>query len=103
MKSIGNAYKLQKRCRAALLVSLLPLATLFPVFFKVALPDGMRHIWAIFNIGSALTGLTLSAVFVKRAEGRNAVSILALIVSAALVLLMLGITALALVLNLRLS
>ena len=61
--------KLQKLSLAALLVSLLPLATLVPVFLKITLPDGVRTVWAVCNIVLAL------------------------------VLMMLGIAALALVLN----
>ena len=61
--------KLQKLSLAALIVSLLPLATLVPVFLKITLPDGVRTVWAVCNIVLAL------------------------------VLMMLGIAALALVLN----
>ena len=42
--------KLQKLSLAALLVSLLPLATLVPVFLKITLPDGVRTVWAVCNI-----------------------------------------------------
>jgi len=41
--------KHQKLSLAALVVSLLPLATLVPVFLKVTLPDGVRSVWAIFR------------------------------------------------------
>ena len=36
--------KLQKLSLAALLVSLLPLATLAPMFLKITLPDGVRTV-----------------------------------------------------------
>ncbi len=91
--------KLQKRSLAALIVSLLPLATLIPVFLKITLPDGVRSVWAIVNIVSALVGLLLSVICVKSEESRSAVNITSTIVSVLLVLMMLGIVALALVMN----
>ena len=92
--------KLQKLSLAALIVSLLPLATLVPVFLKITLPDGVRTVWAACNIVLALAGLLLSVVCVKSEESRSAVNILSTVISVALVLMMLGIAALALVLNL---
>jgi len=89
--------KFQKLSRAALVVSLLPLATLVPVFLKVTLPDGVRSVWAISNVVFALVGLLLSLICVKSEESRSAVNITATIVSVLLTLLMLGIVALALV------
>jgi len=91
--------KHQKLSLAALVVSLLPLATLVPVFLKVTLPDGVRSVWAIVNIVSALAGLLLSVICVKSEESRSAVNITSIIVSVLLVLMMLGIIALALVMN----
>ena len=91
--------KLQKLSLAALLVSLLPLATLVPVFLKITLPDGVRTVWAICNIVLALTGLLLSVICVKSEESRSAVNIMSTVISVALVLMMVGIVALALVLN----
>ena len=91
--------KLQKLSLAALIVSLLPLATLVPVFLKITLPDGVRTVWAICNIVLALTGLLLSVICVKSEESRSAVNIMSTVISVALVLMMLGIVALALVLN----
>ena len=90
---------LQKLSLAALIVSLLPLATLVPVFLKITLPDGVRTVWAICNIAFALTGLLLSVICVKSEESRSAVNIMSTVISVALVLMMLGIVALALVLN----
>ena len=91
--------KLQKLSLAALIVSLLPLATLVLVFLKITLPDGVRMVWAICNIVLALTGLLLSVICVKSEESRSAVNIMSTVISVALVLMMLGIVALALVLN----
>ena len=91
--------KLQKLSLAALIVSLLPLATLVPVFLKITLPDGVRTVWAICNIILATAGLLLSVICVKSEESRSAVNIMSSVISVALVLMMLGIVALALVLN----
>ena len=51
--------KLQKLSLAALIVSLLPLATLVPVFLKITLPDGVRTVWAVCNIVLALALMML--------------------------------------------
>ena len=91
--------KLQKLSLAALIVSLLPLATLVPVFLKITLPDGVRMVWAICNIVLALAGLLLSVICVKSKESRSAVNIMSTVISVALVLMMLGIVALAMALN----
>ena len=91
--------KLQKLSLAALIVSLLPLATLVPVFLKITLPDGVRTVWAVCNIVLALAGLLLSVICVKSEESRSAVNIMSTVISVALVLMMVGIVALALVLN----
>lgn len=91
--------KLQKLSLAALIVSVLPLATLIPVFLKITLPDGVRTVWAICNIGLAMAGLLLSVICVKNEESRSIVNIMSTIISVVLVLMMLGIVALALVLN----
>ncbi len=91
--------KLQKLSLAALVVSLLPLVTLIPVFLKVTLPDGVRSVWAIINIVSALAGLLLSLICVKSEESRSIVNIMSTIISTLLVLMILGIVALALFMN----
>ncbi len=91
--------KLQKLSLAALIVSLLPLATLVPVFLKITLPDGVHMIWAICNIVLVLAGLSLSVICVKSEESRSGVNIMSTIISVVLALMMLGIVALALVLN----
>lgn len=89
----------QKLSLAALTVSLLPLLTLVPVLLNITLPDGVRTVWAVCNIVLALAGLLLSMICVKSEKSRSAVNILSTIISAALVLMMLGIVALALILN----
>lgn len=91
--------KLQKLSLAALMISVLPLATLIPVFLKITLPDGVRTVWAVCNIVLVLSGLLLSVVCVKSEESRSIVNIMSTIISVVLVLMMLGIVALALVLN----
>ena len=91
--------KLQKLSLAALIVSLLPLATLVPVFLKITLPDGVRMVWAVCNIVLALAGLLLSMICVKNKESRSGINIMSTVISVALVLMMLGIIALVLVLN----
>ena len=91
--------KLQKLSLAALIISLLPLTTLVPVFLKVTLPDGVRSVWAIVNVASTLVGVLLSVICVKSEESRSAVNITSTIVSVLLVLMILGIVALAMVMN----
>ena len=91
--------KFQKLSLAALIVRLLPLATLVPVFLKITLPDGVHMVWAICNIVLALTSFLLSVICVKSEESRSAVNIMSTVISMALVLMMLGIVALALILN----
>ena len=91
--------KFHKLSLATLIVSLLPLATLVPVFLKITLPDGVRMVWAICNIVLALAGLLLSVICVKSEESRSIVNIMSTLVSVVLVLMMLGIAVLALVLN----
>ena len=91
--------KFQKLSLAALIVSLLPLATLIPVFLKVTLPDGVRTVWAIFNVVLSMVGLLLSVICVKSEKSRSIVNILSTVISMALVLMMLGIVSLAVALN----
>ena len=86
--------KMQTLSLAALIVSLLPLATLVPVLLKITLPAGIRMVWAICNIVLALAGLLLSVICVKSEESRSAVNITSTVISVALVLMMLGIAAL---------
>lgn len=88
--------KLQKLSVAALIISVLPLATFIPVLFQITLTDGVRSVWAGLNILSVFTGLILSIICVKSRNSRNVVNIVATIISSFWVLLMGGIIALAL-------
>lgn len=90
---------LQKLSLAALIASLLPLVTLIPALLRIALPEGIRPVWAACNIALALTGLLLSLICVRSGESRSAVNIASTILSAALVLMTLGVVLLALLLH----
>jgi hypothetical protein len=91
--------KLQKVSVTALIVSILPLATLIPVLFKITLPDGVRDIWVSANIVCVLVGLYLSIVCVRNRESRSIVNIASTIISIFWLLIMAGIVVLALFLN----
>jgi hypothetical protein len=91
--------KLQKVSGAALIVSVLPLATLIPVLLKITLSDGVRSIWAGANIVFVLVGLCLSIVCVRSRKSRSVVNIASTTISIFWVLLMAGIAVLALFLN----
>lgn len=91
--------KFQKLSLAALIISLLPLTALVPIFLKITLPDGVHMVWAICNIVLTLTGFLLSMICVKSVESRSVVNIISAAISAVLMLMMLGIVALALILN----
>ena len=69
------------------------------MFLKITLPDGVRTVWAVCNIALALAGLLFSVICVKSEESWSIVNIMSTIISVVLVLMMLGIVALALVLN----
>ena len=107
--------KLQSISIAALIVSILPLATLIPSFLHLSLSDGIRTVWAganiVFvllgirtvwagaNIVFVLLGLILSVVCVRNRESRSVINIVSTAVSAFWLLLMVGIVALALFLS----
>ena len=63
--------KLQSISIAALIVSILPLATLVPSFLHLSLSDGIRTVWAGANIVFVLLGLILSVVCVRNRESRK--------------------------------
>lgn len=88
--------KLQKLSVAALIISVLPLATFIPVLFHITLTDGVRSVWAGLNILSVFTGVILSIICVKSRNSRSMVNIASTIISSFWVLLMGGIIALAL-------
>lgn len=81
---------------AALVLSVLPLAALLPSLLRLSLPDGVRTAWAIANAVFVLLGLLLSALCVRRREGRSAICIVSTAMSAFWALLMAAIAALAL-------
>ena len=66
---------------------------------EITLPDGVRSVWAIVNIASALVGLLLSVICVKSEKSRSMINVLSTVISVALVLMILGIVALALTLS----
>lgn len=92
---MGNT-KMKKLNVAALIISVLPLATFVPILFKIPLTDGVRSVWAGVNILSVFVGMILSIICVKNRESRNIVNIFSTIISSFWVLLMGGMVALAL-------
>ena len=88
--------RLQKLSVAALVISVLPLATFVPILFNMTLTDGVRSIWAGANILSVFAGLILSIICVKNRESRNVVNIISTNISSFWVLLMGGMVVLAL-------
>ena len=90
---------LQKLSVVALIISVLPLATLIPVLLNITLTDGLQSIWAGVNIFSAIVGLILSIICVKNRNSRSTINVVSTIVSGIWVLMMVGIVALALFLN----
>ena len=91
--------KLQSISIAALIVSILPLATLVPSFLHLSLGDGIRTVWAGANIVFVLLGLILSVVCVRNKESRSIINIVSTAISVFWLLLMVGIVALALFLS----
>ena len=91
--------KLQSISIAALIVSILPLATLIPSFLHLSLADGVRTVWAGANIVFVLLGLILSVVCVRNKESRSIINIVSTATSVFWLLLMVGIVALALFLS----
>ena len=91
--------KLQSISIAALIVSILPLATLIPSFLHLSLADGIRTVWAAANIVFVLLGLILSVVCVRNRESRSVINIVSTAISVFWLLLMVGIVALALFLS----
>ena len=91
--------KFQSVSIAALIVSILPLATLIPSFLHLSLADGVRTVWAGANIVFVLLGLILSVVCVRNKESRSIINIVSTAISVFWLLLMVGIVALALFLS----
>lgn len=84
---------------AALVFSVLPLATFIPVLLKVTLTDSMRTIWSGANVVCVIMGLILSIICVKSSESRSVVNVASAVISVLWLLLMAGMLALALLLN----
>ena len=84
---------------AALIVSILPAATLIPALFQITLPDGGRTILAGLNIVFVLLGLLLSVICVRNKESRSIVNMISTAVSILWILIMVGIVVLALFIN----
>ena len=91
--------KLQSISIVALFISMLPFATLIPVFLQIKLPDGLRTVWSGVNIVCVITGLCLSIICVKNNESRSLINIISTIISVLLLLLVSGIIFLALILT----
>lgn len=84
---------------AALIVSILPAATLVPVFLKIILPEGVNTVWAGVNVASVVAGFILSGICVRSDESRSPVNIASTVISAFWCLLMMGMVVLALFLT----
>lgn len=91
--------KLKTLSIVALIASVMPTATLIPVFLKITLGDGVRTAWMGANIVLVLLGLLLSVICVKNRESRSIVNIISTAVSTLWLLMMIGIVVLALFIN----
>ena len=91
--------KLKTISLVSLIISVIPAATLFFVFLKTMLPEGIRTTWTGVNIACAVVGLLLSIICVKSDESRSPVNISSTIISAFWCLLIIGIVVLALFLS----
>lgn len=90
--------KLRTLSKVSLVISVLPLATLIPVFLKLTLPGGVSTAWAGVNI-ACVAGLILSIICVRSNESRSLVNIASTVISVFWCLLMAGIVALGLFLT----
>ena len=91
--------KLKTLSKVSLVISVLPLATLIPVFLKLTLPEEVSTAWAGFNIACVIAGLVLSIICVRNNESRSLVNIASTAISVFWCLLMGGIVALGLFLT----
>lgn len=91
--------KLKSLSISALIVSVMPLATLILSFLKITLPDGGRSVWAGANIVFVLLGLLLSVICIRDKESRSLVNIISTVMSVLWILMMGGIIVLALFIN----
>ena len=91
--------RLQKLSVAALIVSILPLATFVPTLFNMVLANNIRSIWAAVNIFSVFLGLVLSIICVKSRDSRSIINIVSTVISSFWIVLMCGIVILSLFIN----
>lgn len=91
--------RLQKTSIAALVLSLLPLATFIPILAKLTLPAAVQTIWAAINIVCVVAAFILSVVCVKDKETRSAINVVSMIISVILCLNIAEIGAVALLAN----
>lgn len=91
--------KLKSLSIAALIVSVLPVATLIPAVFNITLPDGVRTVLTGLNIVFVLVGLLLSVVCVRNKESRSIINIISTVVSVLWILMTAGIVILALLIH----
>ena len=91
--------KMKTLSKVSLVISVLPLATLIPVFLKLTLPEGVSTAWAGVNIACVVTGLILGVICVRSNESRSPVNIASTAISVFWCLLMAGIVALGLFLT----
>ena len=91
--------KMKSLSMVALIVCILPAATLVSALFQITLPDGVRTILAGINIVFVLLGLLLSVICVRNKESRSIVNIISTVVSILWIVMMVGIVVLALFIN----
>lgn len=91
--------KLQNVSIVALMISVLPFATLIPVFLQIVLSDDVRTVWSGVNIACVIAGLCLSIICVTDHESRSPINIISTIISALLMIMVMGIIILALLLT----
>ena len=91
--------KYQKLSKAALIISILPLAALLAGPLHIGLSETARSIWAVTNIVLAAAGLILSVICVKNSESRSPVNVLAVCIIALWGLVIAGILIVAVFIN----
>lgn len=91
--------RLQKLSVAALIISILPLATFIPLLFNMVLADNVRSIWAVVNIFSVFVGLIFSVICVKNRDSQSVINIISTVISSFWIVLMCGIVILSLFIN----
>ena len=79
--------KYKKLSIAAVLLSVLPLATFIPSLLSITLCDEVRSVWAGVNILSVLIGFVLSVIRFKNQYSRNDVNIIGTVIRIILLIL----------------